>query len=88
MQQAVSDAQKVLDSHAMPIDMNAESMKTNQVPVQLGTLELLVRQAEWPAGIWGWAHFFFSSSIFFALVAAICLFLMSRKKSHDTEKSV
>ena len=87
MQQAVSDAHKVLDSHATPIDMNAESMKTNEVPVQLGTLELLVRQAEWPAGIWGWAQFFFRTSIFFALVAAMCLFLLSRKKGHDTEKS-
>ena len=32
MQQAVSDAHKILDSHAGPIDMNTESMKTNEVP--------------------------------------------------------
>ena len=79
MQQAVNDAHKILDNHAAPFGMNMESMKTNEVPIQLGTLELLVRHVEWPAGIWSWAHFFFDTSIFFALIAAVCLFLLSRK---------
>ena len=86
-QQAVTDARTILNSHLPIFYMRTEKMMTNEVPVKLGTLELLVQQAEWPAGILGWAEFFFSTSIFFALVAAICLFLLSRKKAHDTEKS-
>lgn len=79
-QQAVKDARTILDSHLPIFYMRTEEKMTNEVSVKLGTLELLVQQGEWPADILGWAHFFFSTSIFFALIAAICLFLLSRKK--------
>jgi hypothetical protein len=87
IQQAVKDARAILDSHAPIFYMKTEKTMTNEFPIKLGTLELLVQQAERPVDIWGWAHFFFSTSSFFALIAGISLFLLSRKNKSDRTTS-
>ena len=52
---------------------------TNDITVSRVTLKVLKQQAEFPTNIWRCAQFFAKTTVIFALVSGVSLFLLSRK---------